>query len=115
CSGNVKTADHTKIPIFAKGSVMLRAKLPSGKGQKIVLEEALYVPSLAGVNLLSWRAISRKGYVMYGNGDDIFIHKGSLTGHIVCWATLKGLDDIVKQTEEAYARLATYRQWHEAF
>jgi hypothetical protein len=116
CCGNIKTADYTRIPIAGKGTVMVQAKLPSGKSSKIVFEDVLYVPGLAGVNLLSWGVINRKGFEMSTEGDNIFIQKGSSTGRIVCWAKREGSDYILQQMEDDSAcRLASYRQWHEAF
>jgi hypothetical protein len=116
CCGNVKTADYTRIPIAGKGAVRVQAKLPSGKSSKIVFEDVLYVPGLAGVNLLSWGVINRKGFEMSTEGDNIFIRNGSSTGRIVCWAKWEGSDYILQQMEDDSAqRLASYRQWHEAF
>jgi len=96
------------MEIVGKGDVIMNGVLRDGSVSSFRVLNVLHVSDLAHA-LISWRKLREKGYIEFGEGDNIFINKGT---KVVFEAVFDG--NLNKIPEESHSAHSTYDIWHQA-
>ncbi|KAI0993867.1 hypothetical protein K3495_g14317 [Podosphaera aphanis] len=108
---NVRIADNTLVPVTGKGTVKLYFRNRQNETLCTSLQDVLLVPSFGQTRLFSWKAVSDKGFEMFGEGNDIILKNKS--GREVLWAKAGRKAHII-QTVEENAHFSSYYEFHMA-
>ena len=108
---NVKIADNTLVPVTGKRTVKLNFRNRKQETFSTLLQDVLLVPTFGKTRLFSWNAVSKKGFKMFGEGEDIILKNKS--GQEVLWAKAGRKAHII-QIDIENANFSSYYDFHMA-